>query len=769
MLSVDLSAVHGIDGLQEEGAHAISQPDRFAIKANILPVMIALAAEPSLQVQLSEAIGLMAKHDFPEQWGELVDVREGGPRAALIEAANDLEPDPGQLHRQQCGAADGARHLQALAVRDAHRSVVPRDQVCPRALLRAVLLDVPGPSALRLCLLTTQMVDTMLSTPAQPPPPTATPALLSSALLNLLELFHDLTAQDLPEFFEDNMASLMGLLHKYLERPPGIETVAGAEDEDEETEVERIRAAICEIVQLFSYKYSEEFTQTDAFVQTAWNMVSSLGQSKRFDGLVNKAIGFLSIVVRMPGKQDIFAAPGTLEAFAEHIVLPNMHLRGFEAEMFEDDPSEYIRRDIEGSADSDTRRQAASEFTRALLERFEQQVTGIFTRYVNAFMQQYATDRAAQWQAKDTALFLLTSVASRGVSTAQQGVTATNALVDVVAIFREHVLPDLQLAPSEVNPIVRADAIRFLYAFRSQLTKDQLVQVLPLLGPHLGDSSVVIHTYAAMAIERILYMRVDGRLLFAPADVKPFAESILTASLRVIEAGSTPEQISANDHMMRCACGRSGWTRLTASGVMRVIVTARQTLAPSASTILQHLVRIIGEVSKNPSNPKFNHYAFEAVSGLVRFVVAANPSSLAEFEAALFPPFQYILQQDVAGASPSTLISLTARRVLALRFPDPLAVARVASRRDARCVRRARAAVAHGDAMDAPRQRARARPARPRVPCQGRDRPAQGRPAARHPPLPHAHQGARPVQHGAARGHVRAPRRGRAPARPARH
>ena len=37
--------------------------------------MITLAAEPSLQVQLSEAISIMAKHDFPEQWGELVDVR----------------------------------------------------------------------------------------------------------------------------------------------------------------------------------------------------------------------------------------------------------------------------------------------------------------------------------------------------------------------------------------------------------------------------------------------------------------------------------------------------------------------------------------------------------------------------------------------------------------------------------------------------------------------------------------------------------------------
>lgn len=356
-----------------------------------------------------------------------------------------------------------------------------------------------------------QMVDQLLTSGTSSP--TATPALLSQALLNLIELLYDLNCQDLPEFFEDNLDAVMTLLHKYLERPPGIETVASAEAEDDETEVERIRASICEVVQLYSYKYADVFKQNDEFVQTVWNMISGLSKSKRFDALVNKAIGFLAIVVKMPGKQSVFSGPGTLEAFAEHIVLPNMELREFEAEMFEDDPAEYIRRDIEGSADSDTRRQAASEFTRALMEHFESQVTSIFSRYVGQYMQQYAADRQANWQAKDTALFLLTSVASRGVSTAQQGVTATNALVDVVTIFREHVLPDLQLPAGQVNAIVRADAIRFLFSFRSQLTKDQLLQVLPILAPHLADPSFVIHTYAAMTIERILFMRAEGRLL----------------------------------------------------------------------------------------------------------------------------------------------------------------------------------------------------------------------------------------------------------------
>jgi exportin-2 (importin alpha re-exporter) len=82
---------------------------------------------------------------------------------------------------------------------------------------------------------------------------------------------------------------------------------------------------------------------------------------------------------------------------------------------------------------------------------------------------------------------------------------------------------------------------------------------------------------------------------------------------------------------------------------MRVIITARQAMTPIYGTVLQHLTNIMGEIAKNPSNPKFNHYTFESMSALVRFVVAGTPATLPEFEAALFPPFQYILAQDVTG------------------------------------------------------------------------------------------------------------------------
>ena len=48
-------------------------------------------------------------------------------------------------------------------------------------------------------------------------------------------------------------------------------------------------------------------------------------------------------------------------------------------------------------------------------------------------------------------------------------------------------------------------------------------------------------------------------------------------------------------------------------------------------------------------NAVFNHYVFEAMASIVRYVTKANPQSVETFEKLLFPSFQYILSKDVIG------------------------------------------------------------------------------------------------------------------------
>lgn len=50
-------------------------------------------------------------------------------------------------------------------------------------------------------------------------------------------------------------------------------------------------------------------------------------------------------------------------------------------ELFEDNPEEYTRRDIEGS-DVDTRRRAACDLVNTLSQNFEQRIMDIFGQYI---------------------------------------------------------------------------------------------------------------------------------------------------------------------------------------------------------------------------------------------------------------------------------------------------------------------------------------------------------------------------------------------------
>ncbi|KAM0752941.1 putative importin-alpha export receptor [Meredithblackwellia eburnea MCA 4105] len=586
------------------------------LKQSIVQIMIQLAHEPALQVQVGEAISIMAQSDFPEQWKDLID-----------QLVTPLSPTD--------FVVNNALLQTAHSIFRRWRSEFRTDELF---LEINFVLEKFCPPYLSVF----QQTDALLSS-GTVAPNTPQHNLLLRTLLLLLQLFYDLNAQDLPPFFEDRLPEIMTLLLKYLDYSPSGSTAAAAleddEDEEEAGDLEKFKAEICEIATLYSQRYLDAFGEggfLGPFVERTWGLLTKLGKAVKYDILVAKATAFLGVVVKMPSQKVLFESQQTLEAFCEKIILPNMTLRKFEEEMFEDDALEYIRRDLE-SASSETRRQAASDFTKALMEQFEGQVTSIVTQYISAYLTQYASDPQGSWRSKDTAIFLLTSIASKG-STVQHGVTSTNALVDIIKFFSDHILSDLQAPASSVNPIIQADAIKYLYTFRNQLTKDQLLSVLPLLVPHLKNPSFVIHTYAAMTIERILFIKQNGTLMFNHVDIGPYALPILEALFVIILSGGTPQLIAANDHLMK--------------SVMRVVVTARGSLANNYTGVLASLVRIVGEISKNPSNPKFNHYTFESISALVRFITATNPSALADFESTLFPPFHLILQQDVSEFSP---------------------------------------------------------------------------------------------------------------------
>ncbi|OAX77374.1 hypothetical protein ACJ72_08330, partial [Emergomyces africanus] len=437
--------------------------------------------------------------------------------------------------------------------------------------------------------------------------------------LNLMvKLLYDLSSHDLPPMFEDHLSALAALLLKYLVYDNEL---LHTDDESEAGQLEFVKAGIFQVLTLYVQKYSDVFgSHVQQFIGSSWNLLTTIGQDTKYDILVSRALQFLTSIARIPEHAVAFQDENTLSQVTEKVILPNISLRESDIEMFEDEPIEFIRRDLEGS-DSDTRRRAATDFLRQLLEKFEQSVTKVVTHYADHYLAEYNKNPLEQWKAKDTAVYLFSAIAAKGVATASHGVTNTNSLVNITDFFQKHLASDL-VSERGIQPILKVDAIKYLYAFRSLITKEQWQELLPLLVKHLGASEYVVYTYTAVAVERILFLTDSkGQPVIPPNSITPLAGDLLEHIFRLIEKDPAAPKVQENEFLMRC--------------VMRVLVVIKEAVVPLTDSILRHFITITQIISTNPSNPRFYYYHFEALGALIRFAAPAQPAKLEE---ALYPP-----------------------------------------------------------------------------------------------------------------------------------
>ena len=430
---------------------------------------------------------------------------------------------------------------------------------------------------------------------------------LVSTLNLIMKLFYDLSSQDLPPIFEENLSHITALLQKYLVFD---DQALHTEVDDETGPLEYLKSGIFEVLNLYVQKYEDAFgSYVGTFIGSSWNLLTTIGSETKYDILISKALQFLTSVIRVQPHAQAFNNEETLSQVVEKVILPNLTLRDSDMEMFEDEPIEFIRRDLEGS-DSDTRRRAATDFLRGLLSQYEKTVTEVVFRYINHYISQYSSNPRTNWKSKDTAVYLYSSIATKGTITASQGVKNTNSYVNVLEFFQNNLASDLTSTDS-AEPILQVDAIKYLYVFRSQMSKDQWSAAFPLLVKHLASQNYVVYSYAAIAVERVLALTDDVRQpTVGKAQVLPLAKELLEHLFKLIEKDQTAEKsvvaakIQENEFLMRC--------------VMRVLIVIGDGVIPLTDMVIKHLIAITEIISLNPSNPRFYYYHFEAMGALIR-------------------------------------------------------------------------------------------------------------------------------------------------------
>ncbi len=597
----------------------ISEAEKHEIRTHVVQIM--MSAPPKVRVQVSEALTIISDTDFPERWPTLLPALVERMEVAF-QSQNQSQNQSQQVDLDAMKGVLGTLDSVFKRFRGQFIGNIAKDlEYCQQVI--GPLLRVAG-------LLTAQVVAG-----------NGQDAVAVEGATLLLSVFYSLNSPGLTDEFEDHLDAWMDCIHKLVTLPnPAV--AAPQQDEDGEAPVDACKAMACECLSLFMERNEEEFAKfLETFVESVWKQLVEVGQGVGQDRLAMAAIAFLTTVAKSV-HYTLFQGEEILKQVCQGVIIPNIRLREGDIELFEMNWVEYVRRDAEGS-DSETRRRAASELVKALVDKFPGETTQLFSGYVGSLLTEAGGDPAGKWQAKDAAVYLVTALAAK-TKTSSAGATTTNELVNLAEFYTNHVAPELEsaTASSEDRAVIKADCLRFVTVFRSQLAKETLLGLLPRCVNLLSCTNNVVHSYAATFIERLLAMKgravvgagTQPATVFSTNDVGPYLQQILEklfGALKMPESGE-------NEYVMRA--------------IMRLVAFVGPAVGPVTTAALTELATILGMVARNPTQPGFNHYLFEAIAALVKYGCDGTEASIAAVEGVLFPPFQVILQEDVQDFHP---------------------------------------------------------------------------------------------------------------------
>lgn len=621
---------HTIDIYSDPDWSQTPSDDRNAVKSAILN--ITLAVPVVVRRQLSEVLAIIAEHEYPSTWHQLVPELSVKLESTYMEALKQPEGSD-VTHLIDWARLEGI--METLYV------IFERypEQTLSSELCTEIIYSLKHTQEKVKILFV--LLDRVISSNIDSKEKDLITTVFGNVEL-LCKVFYCLSWQQLPEYFEDNLSTFMTHLRRFLVfESPKID--AGWEDEP--SPVDRLQTIVLEITNHFAVHYDEEFRSfLKQFLEDTWALLVRRTNTSKYDSVVTAGIRFLTAVSKSPDFK-LFEGPSSLDQICKSIVVPNLELREEDEELFEDNPVEYVRRDLEGS-DTETRRRGSVELIKGLCMHFEKPVTDIFAAYIEEMLAPQS-----DWRKKDTVIYIITALGWKK-GTMAAGATETSALINVVEFFRKFVMP--QLDKCSVNPlhletpIFTADLIKFVLSFRNQIPKEVTGNVIILCTKLLSAKEPVVRTYAAACIERILIVRdkvsiangnatigTAARVAYVPrmtkADLEPVLRDLLPVIVTVLRDGSR-----ANEYVMRL--------------VLRFCAVAQDAMGPYVSKLLPTLVDILSTVTANPSNPVFNHYLFETLSALIRF--NGNSGNVGTFESSLSGHLNKVLVDEVTEFMP---------------------------------------------------------------------------------------------------------------------
>jgi len=174
---------------EDEENNAISGDQRVAIKTHLVDFMCAVPHK--IQMQFSEAIGIISKTDFPNQWKDLLPKLVGRINTNDLVTTNAVLKTANAIFKRFVNVSKTDENLYPLKI----------------------ALDQFQEPMLKLFQTLCQM---LMKINPNDRSAKGTVEQLYTGITLVVKMFYSLNWLDLPEFFEDNMKEYFGMFHQFL-------------------------------------------------------------------------------------------------------------------------------------------------------------------------------------------------------------------------------------------------------------------------------------------------------------------------------------------------------------------------------------------------------------------------------------------------------------------------------------------------------------------------------------------------------------------------
>lgn len=612
--------------------HCLQDEDKDIIRNTIIRHTIN-SELPVVQRNLEEAIVFVAKLDFPSRWSTPLDT--------LLEVFSSPFSVP--LHSTALSIA----HSILIRYRDVKEGegFVRELQVINQSFLVPFLNVALIPLAQVLEPSQTGFMEVLKRKALE-------------GVIAGVECLVDLSQLDVGDEFLDSIEKIVKFLLQCLSLPFFNPLVID------------LKSVVVQCVKHFLLCFDEDFEKyAGQFLKVVWDLIADpASRDPSLDNLVVCGLDLLSSACQSTTR-GLFDTKETITLLLNQVAMPNLSLTEEEIDLFEHEPDMYMQRDIQGS-DFHTRRSAASSIIRQIVLYFSDHACPILMEGVEQLLSVAARD----WHAKDTAIFLSSSLLVDGRrADAQRGanIEAMGTLIQFEMLLYGIILPELNSEVSKHSPlIIKADALRFIATFCARLDSNSCIpSLLPVLIAWIRSENLIVSSYAAHAFRKMLLLTTSSSPISgtsSPSSTTSPTAHVLTDAMLEPHAeqllGSLCEKIrkfGAVSHPYSAQC------------VLQVIQGHPNIAAPFLMEVVQVLNAVLTEVVKNPSHPLFSHCLFDIVSRSISILQRASEDNSTKGESAgistqrtnscqaiedlLIPNFTFILANAVVEYMPYTL------------------------------------------------------------------------------------------------------------------